>query len=173
MNSGGGGLLNQSSKMSHSQQVQMMNHQQMHMMSQQSHHLGPPQPQPHHHMHPMGNSGTGMSNNNMGMNHLAATGQPLQMSGMQNGMYDHHQNMNGMMGGTPKMNEQVVYLPQATTTMSQPHLSVIPPQNPYMTTPMNRSMGVSTVKDAEVLCTSTRGPLATLNISGWLSVLGQ
>lgn len=189
MNSGGGGLLNQSTKMSHSPQVQqMMNHhhqqqlqQQMHMHPQQSHHLGQLQPhmqqQQHHHMHQLGtNNAAGLSNNSLGMNHLsgagqqqpgnqqqqpalsnysmnslAATGQPLQMAAIQGGLYDHqqHQGMNGMTGqmqnpmataGTAKLNEHMVYL-----GAGQPHLNVIPPQNQYMTPPMNRSsMGVST-----------------------------
>lgn len=160
MNSGGG-LLSQSSKMSHSPQVQqMMNHhqqlqqqQQMHM-HQQSHHLAPPQQQqPHHHA---GN----MSNNNMAhlggqqsmsqqqnqpMSNLAAAGLPLQMAAIQGGLYDHH-HQNGLPGqlqntlapGTPKMNEQMVYL------RGGQHLSVMPQQSQYLTTPMNRnSMGVS------------------------------
>lgn len=84
--------------------------------------------------------------NSYSMNNLAATGQPLQMAPMQGGLYDHHQhhNMNGMTGqlqnpmaagGTPKVNEQLVYLGGGQHVI---------PQNQYMTTPMTRnSMGVS------------------------------
>lgn len=179
----GGGLLNQSSKMSHSPQVQqMMNHhqqlqqQQMHMHlggggsmhhPQQSHHLAPPQQQqPHHHLHPLGTNAASMSNNNMShlggqqsmsqqqqqqqqsqpMSNLAAAGLPLQMAAIQGGLYDHH-HQNGIHGqlqntlapGTPKMSEQMVYLRGGGQ-----HLSVMPPQSQYLTTPMNRnSMGVS------------------------------
>lgn len=86
---------------------------------------------------------------NYSMNNLTAAGQPLQMAALQGGLYDHqqHQSMNGMSGqmpsqlggGTPKVNEHMVYLGTA-----QPHL--MPQQNQYMTTPMNRnSMGVSTL----------------------------
>lgn len=69
----------------------------------------------------------------------SATGQPLQMGPMQGGLYDHHhQGMNGMGGqlpnpmaaGTPKVNEQLVYMGGGQ------HMNVMPPMN-------RNAMGVS------------------------------
>lgn len=148
--------------MNHHHQLQQQQ-QQMHMHPQQSHHhmqhpmgTNPSGMSNNMGMNHMASAGQQQQQqtsqqqqqamNSYSMNNLAATGQPLQMAPMQGGLYDHHQhhNMNGMTGqlqnpmaagGTPKVNEQLVYLGGGQHVI---------PQNQYMTTPMTRnSMGVS------------------------------
>lgn len=149
----------------HQLQQQQQQQQQMHMHPQQSHHhmqhpmgTNPSGMSNNMGMNHMASAGQQQQQqqqtsqqqqqamNSYSMNNLAATGQPLQMAPMQGGLYDHHQhhNMNGMAGqlqnpmaagGTPKVNEQLVYLGGGQHVI---------PQNQYMTTPMTRnSMGVS------------------------------